>query len=354
MRECYPPFDKGRVSIRTFQNGGWARLSNCISLMKAGILSAIGNTALVKLTKLLPNIQFELFAKYEGSNPGGSIKDRSASFIIDNALKNGVINATSTIIESSSGNMGIGLAQVCAYYGLSFICVVDPKTTQQNMDILRAYGAIVEVVTEPDPLTGEFLPARIARVKSLLRSVENSYWTNQYSNINNANAHHQTMREIESALGGKADYLFCSTGTCGTIRGCADYIRTQKLSTKIIAVDAVGSVIFGGRAAKRLIPGHGAALVPDLYEAHLAARVVYLSDRECVIGCRRLVKREGILAGGSSGAVVMAVERIKQEIPPGANCVIILPDRGERYLDTIYSDLWVKNNFGVSGEKLEN
>lgn len=314
--------------------------------MKEGILSEIGETPLIRLSKVMQNIRFQLFAKYEGSNPGGSIKDRSAFFIISNALKTGEINTSSTVIESSSGNMGIGLAQVCAYFGLPFICVVDLKTTKQNINILKAYGAKVEIITNPDPETGEFLQARIKKVKALLRTIKNSYWTNQYSNINNANAHHQTMHEIESVLKGKVDYLFCSTGTCGTIRGCADYIRSQRLSTKVIAVDAIGSVIFGAKAAKRLIPGHGAALVPDLCKVSMVERVVYVSDLDCVIGCRRLVEREAILAGGSSGAVVMAVEKIRQDIPTGANCVVILPDRGERYLDTIYSDLWVKNNFG--------
>jgi len=311
-----------------------------------GILSAIGHTPIVRLTRALEELPFHLYAKLEAFNPGGSIKDRAAFSIIGNALETGEVQAGTTVIESSSGNMGIGLAQACAYFGLRLICVVDPKTANQNIHILEAYGAEVDVITEPDPATGEFLPARIQRVQTLLRSIPNSYWPDQYSNMRNAEAHHQTMHEIVTALEGKVDYLFCSTSTCGTLRGCAEYVLARHLRTKIIAVDAVGSVIFGGGAKKRLIPGHGASRLPGLYQHGLAERCVHVSDLDCIIGCRQLLRREAIMAGGSSGGVLMAVERIRDDIPQGAICVLLFPDRGERYLDTIYSDVWVREHFG--------
>lgn len=310
------------------------------------ILEAIGNTPLVRLKRLFEDAGFQLLAKLEAFNPGGSIKDRAAFSIIRNAIGKGDVHPGTTIIESSSGNMGIGLAQACAYYGLRFICVIDSKTTKQNIHILKAYGAEVDIIVEPDLATGEFLPARIHRVKKLLRTIPNSYWPDQYSNIYNARAHHQTMHEIATALEGKIDYLFCSTSTCGTLRGCAEYIRSHNLKTKIFAVDAVGSVIFGGTPRKRLIPGHGAAQSPGLYQPGLAERIILVTDLECVIGCRRLLRREAIMAGGSSGGILMAVERVKHEIPPGAVSVALFPDRGERYLDTVYSDKWVKKYFG--------
>src|SRR5262249_16958664 len=147
-------------------------------------------------------------------------------------------------------------------------------------------------------------------------------------------------------MGGNVDYLLCATSTCGTIRGCAEYIEMRGLNTKVIAIDAVGSIIFANQSAKRLIPGHGAAVRPKLFQPHLAYWCVHMTDLECVVGCRRLVKSEAVLAGGSSGAVFMAVEKMKQDIPPGSNCVLILCDRGERYLDTIYSDDWVADHFG--------
>lgn len=316
------------------------------SVSNEGILSTIGNTPLARLTHMFADSPFHFFAKLEGFNPGGSIKDRAAYTILRNALDRGIIQPGGTIVESSSGNMGIGLAQACAYLRLKFICVVDIKTTKQNIEILKTYGAEVDIVSEPDPRTGEYLQARLDRVRALTCSLENSYWTNQYSNVFNAIAHHQTMHEIATALGGAVDYLFCSTSTCGTLRGCAEYIREHNLDTRIYAVDAIGSVIFGLPARKRLIPGHGAARRPELYQPDLADRCVHVSDLDCVVGCRRLLRREAILAGGSSGATVMAVERMKRDIPAGATCVAILCDRGERYLDTIYSDAWVDEHFG--------
>jgi cysteine synthase A len=311
-----------------------------------GLIKAIGHTPLVELCNLYEDAGFCLHAKLEGLNPGGSMKDRPARCIIEQGIRTGQINPETVIIESSSGNMGIGLAQVCAVYKLRFICVVDPKTTSQNINLLKVYGAEVDVVTQPDPQTHEYLQARINRVKSLLNTIPNSFWTNQYSNPNNPLAHRQTMHEIVTELGRAPDYLFCATSTCGTIRGCSDYLRDNGLNTKIIAVDAHGSVIFGGPRGSRLIPGHGAAVRPELYRSDMAHDCVHITDTDCVIGCRRLVRQEGILAGGSSGAVIMAVEFARPLIRPGSICAAILPDRGERYLDTIYSDEWVESHLG--------
>jgi cysteine synthase A len=314
--------------------------------MNDGVLSAIGKTPLVRLSRVIPDARFKLYAKLEGLNPGGSTKDRPAFSILRHAIDSGDIQPGTVVIESSSGNMGIGLAQACMYYGLRFICVVDPKATVQNVRLLKAYGAEVDVVQEPDKRTGEYLQARLNRVKDLLDSTENTFWPNQYSHRYNPIAHYQTMHEVVTQLGGEVDYLFCATSTCGTIRGCAEYAREHKLPTKIFAVDAVGSVIFGGENRKRLIPGHGAAVRPALYQPDVAERCIHVTDLQCVVGCRRLVRDEAILAGGSSGAVLMAIEQIKDEIEPGATCAAIFADKGERYLDTIYCDSWVAEHFG--------
>ena len=315
--------------------------------MTDSILSTIGHTPLVRLSRVFSDCPFRLFAKLEGFNPGGSAKDRPALHILREAMRTGAVKVGSVVIESSSGNLGIGLAQACRYLGLRFICVVDPKTTAQNIRILKAYGADIDLVSEPDPATGEFLQARINRVQNLLETIDDSFWTNQYANVLNAQAHYRTtMHEIATELGGRVDYLFVATSTCGTLRGCAEYVRDHQLSTKVIAVDAHGSVIFGGQPAKRLLPGHGAARRPELFRANLADQCVLVTDLDCVVGCRRLVRSEAILAGASSGGVLMAVEQMKERIPWGATCAIILHDRGERYLDTVYSDEWVEEHFG--------
>jgi N-(2-amino-2-carboxyethyl)-L-glutamate synthase len=207
--------------------------------------------------------------------------------------------------------MGIGLAQVCRYYGMRFICVVDPKTVSQNLAVLRAYGAEIDYVAEPDPATGDFLQARLHRVQHLQKRIAGSFWPNQYANLHNPGAHYKaTMREIDAALGGRVDYLFVATSTCGTIRGCGEYITDHGLETRVVAVDAFGSLIFSDVQAKRMIPGLGAGLRPPLCDLALVAQCVHVSDLECVAGCRWLVTREAILAGGSSGGVIAAVDRI--------------------------------------------
>jgi N-(2-amino-2-carboxyethyl)-L-glutamate synthase len=319
--------------------------------MKTGvhesILSTIGGTPLVHLQRFLPAARFGLYAKLESLNPGGSIKDRPALTILEDALRSGAIGPDTLVIESSSGNMGIGLAQACRYYGLRFLCVVDSKTALANLRMLRAYGAEIELVTEPDPATGEFLQARLNRVRELLSQEENNFWPNQYVNPKNSDSHYDTtMREVATALGGRIDFLFVATSTCGTVRGCGEYVRDHGLSTRVVAVDAVGSLIFSDVRAKRLVPGLGAGMRPPLCDLSVISECVHVDDLDCVVGCRRLVAREAILAGGSSGGVLMAVEKIQDRIPESAVCVAILPDRGERYLETVFSDEWVREHFG--------
>jgi 2,3-diaminopropionate biosynthesis protein SbnA len=299
------------------------------------ILGVVGDTPLVRLTKIFADCDCQVSAKLESSNPGGSIKDRPALNIIESALGAGVINPSSTVIESSSGNMGIGLAQVCAYYKLRLICVVDPKATSQNIAILKALGATVDIVTKRDAATGEYLPMRIARVKELVGQNPGSFWPDQYSTLANAEAHFVTMREISEAFDDKLDYVFCAVSTCGTLAGCASYIRRHNLPTKLWAVDALGSVIFGGGTSRRLIPGHGASIVPPLYQTDMEDDYIQVTDADCIRGCRSLVREEGILAGGSSGAIVAAFRKVKERIPEGSTCVLILADRGERYLERV-------------------
>jgi N-(2-amino-2-carboxyethyl)-L-glutamate synthase len=312
-----------------------------------GILSTIGNTPLVRLKRLFPRSSSRIFAKLERFNPGGSIKDRSALSMLLGRIRDGLlIPGLSVVVESSSGNLAIGMAQICRYFDLRLICVLDARTTQQNIEILRAYDAEIELITEGDPVTGEFLPMRLRRVAELVETIPHAYSPNQYANLLNPRAHEHTMGEIARALDGRVDYLFCATSTFGTLRGCADYVRDHGMDTRIIAVDAIGSVIFGRPSARRLLPGHGASVVPELADPSLAHDVVHVSDLDCVVACRQLVAREAILAGGSAGATVAALNTSIQRIPADANVVLIFPDGGDRYLNTVYSDDWVTGHFG--------
>ncbi len=203
--------------------------------------------------------------------------------------------------------------------------MVDTKISAANLRVLRAYSAEIDSVEEPDPESGEFLQARLNPVRELLAAIEGSLWPNQYANLQNPVSHYSTtMQEIATALDDKVDFLFVATSTCGTVRGCVEYVRHFCLDTRVIAVDALGSLIFNDVKAKRVVPGLGAGLRPPLCES-----------------------REAILADGSSGGVLAAVERLQERIPEGANCVAILPDRGERYLETLFDDGWVREHLGT-------
>jgi cysteine synthase A len=313
-------------------------------MIHGSVIDAIGGTPLVRLSRVMPDAAFSLYGKIEGLNPGGSAKDRPAALMLRNAITRGEVGPRTTIVESSSGNMAVGLAQACACLGLRLICVVDERATGQHRKLLAAYGATIDVVTRATAPDGDLLAARIARVKAIVAGREDVFWPNQYANLENGLAHQQTAREILDDI--DVDYLFCATSTCGTLLGCSDYLASVNASTRLIAVDAIGSAIFGQARQPRLISGHGATVRPALAEGARVDGIVHVSDLDCVVGCRRLVMREGLLVGGSAGGVLRAVEQMKDAIAPGSVCAAILADAGERYIDTIYSDGWVSEHFG--------
>ena len=320
------------------------------SRIHSGVLAVVGNTPLVRLKRYLQRDHIDLIVKLESFNPGGSAKDRPALQMLKNAIESGRIGAATTVIESSSGNMGIGLAHVCRYYGLNFICVVDPHTQAQNIDIMRALGARIEMVQQPRD--SSYLAARWNRVSELMSEVPHAFWPNQYANPQNPLAHEQgTIREIDEALGGEFDFLFVATSSTGTASGCRDYLHSRGRSTQVIAVDAVGSILFGGAAGERIIPGLGAGRIPELAKGQGFDEVHRVRDLDCVVGCRRLAEREAILVGGSSGGVLETIRSMSNRIS-GSRCVAILHDSGTRYLDTVFSDDWVERKIGVSPGQL--
>ncbi|VVV00431.1 MULTISPECIES: 2,3-diaminopropionate biosynthesis protein SbnA [Mesonia] len=304
------------------------------------ILETIGDTPLVRLKHIPVSATTEVFAKLESFNPSGSVKDRTSYNILQKAIASGDLKKGDTVIESSSGNMAIGLAQACLLLDLKLIVVVDPKLNKATEQLLQTYGATIKMVTEPLP-EGGFLGARLAKVKELLQTTKNSYWSNQYGNLNNPLTHHQTTKEIYEALAGSLDYLFVATSTCGTLMGCASYIKEHHPQTKIIAVDAVGSVLFGGEAGPRNIPGHGAGVTSQFLNEHYIHDFIKVNDLECAMGCWELLKKESILVGGSSGAIISAFHKYESQLEEGARCALLLSDGGNRYLDTIYNQEWL-------------
>ena len=310
-------------------------------MLYSSVVACVGRTPLVQLGRQFPPPGPTVIAKLELMNPSGSMKDRSAAYILERGLADGTITAAGHLIESSSGNFGIALASAARVYDLTFTCVVDPKTTPANLRILQQLGARVELVTEPDD-HGCYLDARLLRVGELCREQPDSIWINQYANERSWQAHyHGTAGEILADLDRPIDCLVAPVSTTGTILGLARRLRRPFPRLHVVAVDAAGSVIFGGSPGPRHVPGLGAGRRPELLAPAEIDEVVYVSDREAVAGCRSLAAREGILAGGSSGAVVAAIERLRPRLPEHWQVLTVLPDRGDRYLDQIYDDAWV-------------
>lgn len=309
-------------------------------MVHESVVACIGSTPLVYLRRLFPQPGPQVIAKLELLNPGGSVKDRPARFIIEEGLRCGTIHAGTHLIESSSGNLGIALAMVAQVYGLAFTCVVDPAISPTNLRILQQLGAQIEMVDRPDD-QGGYLKTRIRRVQELLTILPQSMWINQYANQLNWQAHYYgTGDEILRDLDGPIDCLVTAVSTTGTLLGIARRLRQSFPALHVIAVDATGSVIFGGPPGPRKIPGIGASRLPELLSLEDIDEVIYVSDREAVAGCRALVTHEGILAGGSSGSVIAALTRLLPSFPPSYRVLTILPDRGERYLDMVYDDTW--------------
>src|SRR2546423_1338369 len=300
-------------------------------MVYSSVVACVGRTPLVELRRQFPPPGPTVIAKLELMNPSGSMKDRPAAFIVERGLADGTITAASHLVESSSGNFGIALATAARVHALDFTCVVDPKTTPATLRILNALGAEVEIVTDPDE-HGCYLGARLRRVAELCREGPDRVWINQYANERNWQAHyHGTAAEVLADLDRPLDCLVVPVSTTGTIIGLARRLRLAFPELRVVAVDASGSVIFGGPAGPRQIPGLGAGRRPELLAPGEIDEVVSVSDRDAVAGCRELAVSEGILAGGSSGAVVAAIARLRRQWPAGWQVLTVLPDRGDRY-----------------------
>lgn len=304
------------------------------------ILSRVGRTPVVQLdVDWLKNIC--LFAKLEFYNPTGSVKDRAASYIIDKLLKLGKINKETTMIESTSGNFGIALAAYCKLNGLKFIAVVDPHITPVNEMLIRLFGGRVIKVTEVDENSG-YLLNRIQKVKQSVAEIENSYWVNQYGNPYNAEAYYYSLGEELCNTFEHIDYLFVGVSSGGTITGVSNKVKERFGDTRVIAVDIIGSVIFGHPPKKRYIPGIGSSLAPEILKNARIDDVVMIDEVSTIQMCHELLSKHFIFAGGSSGSVMAGVKKYfsGKKVKGSPNVVTIFPDRGERYADTVYNKEW--------------
>ncbi|GAA1242903.1 2,3-diaminopropionate biosynthesis protein SbnA [Kitasatospora nipponensis] len=296
---------------------------------------------------LAPSFEIPLYLKCEGFNFSGSIKQKAALEMVEMAEKCGLLGFDSVLVESSSGNLGVALSMIAASKGYRFVCVTDSRCNPATRQIMEALGTEVQVVTEPDPETG-FLGARLDRVRRLTAGDERYVWLNQYTNANNWLAHHRlTAPEIAEQFP-ELDLLFVGAGTTGTLMGCARWLKEHRPEVRIVAVDSVGSVVFGGRPERRMIPGLGSGVRPPLLDESVVDDVVLVPEAETIRACHRLAGR-GFLFGGSTGTVVAGAARWFADHGASrdrAIAVAIAPDLGERYVDTVYRPDWVREHYG--------
>ena len=306
------------------------------------ILNKVGNTPMIPISiEESPNLN--VFAKLEFYNPTGSVKDRAACFVINQLLIKGIINKETTLIESSSGNFGVSISAYAKLNGLKFICVIDKTTLPVNEMLIRLQGAEVIKITELDAYGG-YLINRLKRIKEILRTTENIYWVNQYENPLNASAYYNSLgKEICMEIPRQQlDYLFMGVSSGGTITGVSQKVKEDYPESKIVAVDVDGSVIFGGKAHKRFIPGIGSSLRPSIIDDAFIDEVVTVNEDETISSCRELLEHHNLYAGGSSGSVYAAIKKYFRENPVNrqVNIMCVFADRGERYITTIFNDEW--------------
>lgn len=295
----------------------------------------IGNTPLLEVTRIERerNLKARLLVKLESFNPGGSVKDRIAYAMIEDAEKQGVIRPGDTIIEPTSGNTGIGLAWVAKVKGYQLVLTMPDTMSMERRNLLKALGA--ELVLTPG---SEGMKGAIRKAEELKASIPDSVILQQFENGANPLIHYRTTGpEIWRDTDGEVDFLVAGVGTGGTISGTAKYLKERRPSLEAIAVEPASSpVLSGGQPGAHKIQGIGAGFVPGNFDGSLIDRVERVTDEEAVRGARLLAGEEGVLAGISSGAAFhVAMKLAQDEANRGKTIVAILPDTGERYLSTV-------------------
>ena len=286
-----------------------------------------------------------LYLKCEGFNFAGSIKLKAATEMVEAAARDGLLHPGSVLIESSSGNLGVALSMIAASKCYRFLCVTDSRCNLSTRLLMEALGSQVHVIAEPDPVGG-LLGARIEYVQALCASDDRYVWLNQYTNPGNWKAHYRTTAPAIARQFPHLDLLFVGAGTTGTLMGCARYFREWHRRVRVVAVDTVGSVTFGGAPGRRMIPGVGTSIRPPLLDETYVDEVIRVGEADTIRACHRLA-RSGFLFGGSTGTVVSAATRwLAEHDERDITAVAIAPDLGERYLDTIYQINWLQDLYG--------
>ncbi len=298
------------------------------------ITEVIGDTPLVRLNRVVPEGSAEVYVKLEYQNPGASVKDRIAISMVEQAEKEGKLKPGDTIVEPTSGNTGIGLALVAAAKGYKAILVMPETMSLERRNLLRAYGAKLELTPGPEGMKGA-----IRRAEEIVAANPDHFLPQQFQNQANVKIHRETtgpeIVEAINSLDGKLDAFISGIGTGGTITGAGEVLKSNFPGIKIYAVEPTASpILSGGKPGPHKIQGIGAGFVPDILNTNIYDGVITVENDEAFETSRNVAKSEGILGGISSGAAIFAALKVAKELGAGKRVVAILPSNGERYLST--------------------
>lgn len=302
----------------------------------------IGNTPMVRLVKVTEGVETPIVAKLETTNPGGSVKDRPALWMINHAEREGLLKPGGTIIEPTSGNTGVGLAIVAAQRGYNCIFVMTDKVSPEKVTLLEAYGA--EVVVCPVAVAPDDPQSYYSTAERLVNETPNAFRPNQYHNPINPLAHYEsTGPEIWRQTDGTITHFVAGAGTGGTLSGIGRYLKEQNPDVQVIAADPEGSVYSGGSGRPYLVEGVGEDFWPDTYDPSVVDDVIAISDAASFDMARRVTQEEGLLIGGSCGTAVAAALELGRTTSPDDLIVVLIPDSGRGYLSKIFNDKWMSS-----------
>jgi cystathionine beta-synthase len=311
--------------------------------MQDTILQSVGRTPLVRLQRMAEGLQASVYVKVESQNPGGSVKDRVAVSMITEAERRAWLRPGSTIIEATAGNTGVGLAMVAAVRGYRCIFVLPDKMSSEKILLLKAYGA--EVVITPTNVAPDSPDSYNGVADRLTREIPGAWRPNQFANLSNPDVHYRTTgREIWEQTDGRVTVFVAGVGTGGTISGVARYLKEQNPDVKIIGADPEGSVLSGDKPHPWKVEGIGEDFVPKTFNSQLVDEWIRVTDAESFHMARALARREGILAGGSSGTALAAALRYARRLGPNELIVALLADTGRNYLSKCFNDDWLAEN----------
>jgi cysteine synthase A len=314
--------------------------------IRNGFIGSVGNTPLVRLEKLSAETGCEILGKAEFLNPGGSVKDRAALYIIQDAERRGTLKPGGTVVEGTAGNTGIGLAHICAARGYRCVIVIPETQSQEKMDLLRVLGAEVRpvpAVPYKDPNNYQKIAGRLAQ------ELDNAIWANQFDNLVNRQAHYETTGpEIWRDTGGRVDAFVCSTGTGGTLAGVARYLKEQNPAVRTVLADPHGSGLYSfvktgtiQAEGNSITEGIGSTRVTSNLEGTPIDDAIRIDDQTCVTMVYRLLREEGLFVGGSTGINVGAAVQLAREMGPGHTIVSLLCDRGNLYCGRLFNAAWL-------------